>query len=609
MENKHSLLKFITCGSVDDGKSTLIGRLLFDAHLVFKDQLDALTSQKDNFALLLDGLKAEREQNITIDVAYRYFSTKKRKFVVIDCPGHEQYTHNMVTGASNAQFAVLLIDASKGLTEQTLRHIAIVHMMGIQDVMIAINKMDLVNYAQSTFNHIKSDFLSKLRNHTFHTIEFIPLSALKGENIIELSKKMKWYHGDSFLSYIEKIEPSSNDETRDQSLFMPVQLIMKSSNTRYYCGKIAKGTLSCGDSVYVMPSRNLTKIAHIYSPNKEITTAKAGNNVCVCFEKEIDASRGDFLCKSIEEPPISNSFNSDVIWMSNEPLHLDKGYLFISNCLTTTATITNYNQCGIIGKQHNSMSHTVKKNELIKCKISTSAPVAYFTFNRCSRGLGGFILVDRATNDTVACGMMTELINNGSIIFSQSFSITKTMRSEMKLQKPCIFWLTGLPSSGKSTIANQLENELFVRGKHTFVLDGDNIRLGINKDLSHSEKDRQENIRRIAEIAKLFVNAGIIVIVAAISPYESERNFARSLVDADEFIEIYVSTPIAECERRDVKGLYKKAKMHEIIGFTGVDAPYEIPTRPELVIDTQMVSLQESVDRILNYYAKICNNE
>jgi bifunctional enzyme CysN/CysC len=629
-ENKE-LLRFITCGSVDDGKSTLIGRLLYETKMVFKDQLMALkaeakykrTEEEIDFSLLVDGLQAEREQGITIDVAYRYFSTDKRKFIIADTPGHEQYTRNMATGASNAELAVILIDARNGVLTQTKRHTFIVTLLGIRHIIVAINKMDLINYKKDTYEQIKSDyikFINELKNKDYlalntqnlslENIYFVPISALKGDNIVKKSNNMSWYLGKTVLEFLNTITPTLNTHSMPNNLNdnfrFPVQYINRPDPTfRGYCGTITSGIIKTGDKITVLPSKTETKIKAIIPPVhyetgiKNSKFAYAPMTVTLITEDEIDISRGDLIVKSDNIPDMNDCFEVFVVWMGEEPLVTDKIY----NIKRATTFLTGYFEEILFKVNINTLEQektdSLNLNEIGYCKINLSRIIAFDPY-LLHRQTGSFIIIDRITNNTVGAGMILKKSVSRNVIWHKT-KISKQDRVKIKGHKPCIIWLTGLSGSGKSTIANVLEEKLVRMGLHTYLLDGDNIRHGLNKNLGFSKKDREENIRRIAEVSKLFVDAGLIVVTCFISPFKKDREFARSLVEKDEFIEIFIDAPVEVCEKRDPKGLYKKARQGIISEFTGITSPYETPDAPDIHIKTDMLSIEESVEKILTY--------
>jgi len=605
-QEEKSMLRFITCGSVDDGKSTLIGRLLWDSKLIFEDQLAALEAdskrvgtQGENidYALLLDGLQAEREQGITIDVAYRFFSTDKRKFIVADTPGHEQYTRNMVTGASTADVAVILIDARKGVLTQTKRHSYLVSLVGIRKVVIAINKMDLVTYSEAVFEKIKADYEAFAGQLGFEDVTFIPISALNGNNIIEAGSSTPWYHGPMLMAYLETVKVDSGAATRP--FRFPVQWVNRPNlDFRGFCGTIASGSIRPGDAVVVPSSGQLSRVKRIVTMDGDLEEAVAGQAITLTLEDEIDISRGDILSESQKRPDFADQFEAKLVWMHEEPLLPGRGYLIKSGAQTIPAQVTELKYKVNINTLEHQAGKTLGLNEIGICNVSLGKAIAFDPYAE-NRSTGNFILVDRMTNATVGAGMIDFALRRATNIHWQAVSVDKRSRALMKEQKPCILWFTGLSGAGKSTIANLVEKKLRSLGKHTYLLDGDNVRHGLNRDLGFTDADRVENIRRVGECAKLFVDAGLIVLVSFISPFRSERDMAREMVENDEFYEVYVSTPLEVCEERDPKGLYKKARSGELKNFTGIDSAYEIPARPEIVVNAAEATAEELAEEIV----------
>jgi len=604
-----SLLRFITCGSVDDGKSTLIGRLLFESKMLFEDQLAAVeadsvkwgTQGEDmDFALLVDGLAAEREQGITIDVAYRYFSTARRKFIVADTPGHEQYTRNMVTGASTADAAILMVDARKGILTQTKRHSFLVSLIGIRHLVVAINKMDLMDYSEKVYNRIVDEYRDFARQIGLETITFIPMSALKGDNIIAPSERMPWYRGATLMGYLETVEV--DDELMQQSPFrMPVQWVNRPNlDFRGFAGQLASGVIHPGDKVRVLPSGRESHIERIYTHDGDLEQAVAGQSVTLTLTDEIDVSRGDVLAVADNPPSVADQFEVSIVWMNDEPMLSGRTYLMKIGTKTVSATITDIKyQVNV-----NTLEHIAAKklvlNAIGVCTISLDQNIAFDPYAE-NHDTGGFILIDRLSYNTMGAGMVHFSLRRSQNITMQHVDVNKQARQRLKNQKPCVLWLTGLSGAGKSTIANMLEKKLYARGHHTYLLDGDNVRHGLNKDLGFTDTDRVENIRRIAEVAKLMVDAGLIVISAFISPFRSERDMARNLLESQEFIEVHVDTPLEVAEQRDVKGLYRKARKGQLKNFTGIDSPYEPPVNPECVLNTTEMSPEEAADQILAF--------
>ena len=587
------LLRFLTCGSVDDGKSTLIGRMLYETRVIFDDHIDSVTrasrrhgttGDEVDLALLVDGLEAEREQGITIDVAYRYFATARRKFIVADTPGHEQYTRNMATGASNADLAVLLVDARKGVLTQTRRHAYIAHLLGIRHVVVAVNKIDLVDFDQARFDEIVADFRGFSAGLDFETSVAIPLSARYGDNLTVPSERTPWYRGPTLLSHLETVPVGADLVSRP--FRMPVQWVNRPNlDFRGLSGTVASGRIGTGDPVVVAASGQATTIARIVTADGDLPDALAGDAVTLAFADEIDASRGDVIVAPAARPEVSDQFAAHVVWMNDAPLFPGRPMLLKAGTRTVTATVSEIKHRVDI----NNLSHLAAKelhlNEIGFCNLSLSAPIAFDPYEM-SRETGGFILNDRLTNATLGAGMILFGLRRASNIHWQALDVDKGARAAIKGQKPAILWFTGLSGAGKSTVANLVERRLHAEGRHTYVLDGDNVRHGLNRDLGFTEADRVENIRRVAETAKLFVEAGLIVLVAFISPFRSERQMARDLMAEGEFIEIFVDAPIDECRRRDPKGLYAKADLGQIKNFTGIDSPYEAPEHPEMRIDT-----------------------
>ncbi|MBI1393438.1 MAG: sulfate adenylyltransferase subunit CysN [Alphaproteobacteria bacterium] len=606
-----SLLRFITCGSVDDGKSTLIGRLLYDSKMIFEDQLAALEadSKRDgtqgdsiDFALLVDGLAAEREQGITIDVAYRFFATQKRKFIVADTPGHEQYTRNMATGASTADAAILMIDARKGILTQTRRHSIIATLLGIRHLVLAINKMDLVGYKQSVYDQIVADYLEFAKALPGNLeITPIPISALAGTNITERAAETPWYTGPNLMDFLETVEIAKEAETLP--LRLPVQWVNRPNlDFRGFSGQITSGRVKPGDKIRSLPSGRETTVTRIVTLDGDLSEAVAGQSVTLTFADEIDTSRGDIISAGDQPPEVSDQFQVKLLWMNEKPLLPGRRYFLKSGAKTVSATV-NAPKHGI---DVNTMSETPARTlELNQIGVTTLAldqaiPFDPYTQNRLT---GSFILIDRQTNDTVALGLIDFSLRRAANIHWQALDITREALAEQKAQQPAVLWFTGLSGSGKSTIANALQKRLFGMGRHTFILDGDNVRHGLNRDLGFTDADRVENIRRVANVARLMTDAGLIVLVSFISPFRAERQMARALMAEGEFIEIHVDTPLDVAEQRDVKGLYKKARAGEIRNFTGIDSPYEPPLNPELRLDTVDRTPEEAAEEILKFLA------
>ncbi|MEJ5992469.1 sulfate adenylyltransferase subunit CysN [Ramlibacter sp. PS3R-8] len=603
-----SLLRFITCGSVDDGKSTLIGRLLYESKMLFDDQLAALEAdsrkfgtqgEQLDFALLVDGLAAEREQGITIDVAYRFFSTDRRKFIVADTPGHEQYTRNMVTGASTADIAAILVDARKGILTQTRRHSYLVSLMGIRKVVVAINKMDLVGYSQQVFDKIVEEYRAFAKQVGLEEVTVIPVSAFKGDNIVEPSEQMPWYHGTTLMGYLETVEI---DESRMQKtpMRLPVQWVNRPNlDFRGFAGTLASGKVELGERIRVLPSGKESTVTRIVTFDGDLRQAVAGQAVTLTLADEIDISRGNVICSAMAPASVADQFEATLIWMHDEPLLPGRPYLVKIGTQTVTASITDIKYQVNVNTLEHVAAKTLELNAIGICNLSMDRPVAFDSYAE-NRETGGFIIVDRLTNNTVGAGLLHFALRRSHNIHMQHVDVNKEARARVMGQKPCVLWFTGFSGSGKSTIANMVEKQLHAMGRHTYLLDGDNVRHGLNKDLGFTDADRVENIRRVAEVARLMVDAGLIVLTAFISPFEAERAMARSLVGEGEFIEIFVDTPLAVAEQRDVKGLYKKARRGELKNFTGIDSPYERPSEPQLVLDTTRISPEDAAGQVLD---------
>ena len=602
-----SLLRFITCGSVDDGKSTLIGRLLYESKMLFEDQLAAVEADSKkfgtqgdaiDFALLVDGLAAEREQGITIDVAYRFFSTDKRKFIVADTPGHEQYTRNMVTGASTADVAILMVDARRGILTQTRRHSYLVSMLGIRHIVVAINKMDLVDYSEKVFRDIREDYSAFAAQIGLEDVSFIPLSAFKGDNIIEPSDAMPWYHGSTLMAYLETVE--IDDARMQRAPFrLPVQWVNRPNlDFRGFAGQVASGVIRPGDRIRVQPSGRESTVARIVTHGGDLAQAVSGQSVTLTLADEIDISRGDVI-STVEAPAeVADQFECTIVWMHDEPMLAGRPYLLKIGAKTVTATITDIKYQVNVNTLEHVAAKKLELNAIGVCNLSLDRSIAFDAY-RDNRDTGGFILVDRLSNNTVGAGLLHFALRRAHNIHVQHVDVDKAARSAQKHQKSCVLWFTGLSGAGKSSIANLVEKKLHALGHHTYLLDGDNVRHGLNKDLGFTDADRVENIRRVAEVARLMVDAGLIVLTAFISPFKSERRMARSLMGDDEFIEIFVDTPLEIAEQRDVKGLYKKARRGELKNFTGIDSPYEAPENPELRLETPQLSLDAAADAVI----------
>ncbi len=603
-----SLLKFITCGSVDDGKSTLIGHMLYDAKLLFTDQeraleLDSKVGSREgkiDYSLLLDGLMAEREQGITIDVAYRYFTTDNRSFIVADTPGHEQYTRNMAVGASFADLAVILVDATKGVLIQTKRHARICALMGIKHFVLAVNKMDLIDYDKHRFEEIKEDFLRLVANFNLETVQVIPVSATEGDNVTKPSMNTTWYDGPALLPYLEEIDVGL--DTNEDGFVMPVQRVSRPNHTfRGFQGQIEAGSISVGDEIITLPSKEKAKVKSVLVTDKEKDSAFMGQAVTIQLDREVDVSRGCVLAKD-KELEIADMLTASILWMDDTELVEGRNYIMKLGTKMLPATVMSIKHKIDINTGKHITADKLFKNEMAQCDIALSENMVFDKFKN-NKALGSFILIDRVTNMTSACGVIEHSLRRSTNVVWQDTDITREIRAKQKGQKPLTLWFTGLSGSGKSTLANEVEKRLVAMGKHTMLLDGDNIRHGLNKNLGFKEADRVENIRRIAEVAKLMNDAGLIAITSFISPYRKDRENAKEII-GDGFIEIFVSTPLEECEKRDVKGLYKKARAGEIPNFTGISSPYEEPVNPDIEIDTSKYSIEEATDMVMKKIMK-----
>ena len=601
----------LTCGSVDDGKSTLIGRLLLDASLVFDDHVAALSRDSKTHgtvagdvdpALLVDGLEAEREQGITIDVAYRYFGTPRRRFIVADTPGHKDYTRNMVTGASTSDLAILLVDAEKGLLEQTRRHAFICSLLGIRQFVLAVNKMDLVGFDERRFAEIAESFAQFASRFPACDVAAIPVSALHGDNVVRASARMPWYQGLPLLHYLETVAIDTRPNA--MSLRLPVQYVNRPDATfRGYAGTVVSGVLHKGTEIVIPRTGVRTKITRIVTMDGELESASAADAVTVVLADAVDVSRGDIISSTDKPPQRADAFATHLVWMSESPLLPGRNYLLKAGAQTVSAMVTELKYRVDIETFDHLAAKELQLNEIAFVNIATAEPISFDPYDE-SRETGGFILIDRHSNATVAAGLIRFGLRRAANTYFQSFEVTKEARARLNAQKPALLWFTGLSGAGKSTIADNLERKLHALGKHTFVLDGDNVRHGLNRDLGFTEGDRVENIRRVAEVAKLFVDAGLITLVAFISPFRAEREMARDLVAPGEFIEVFVDTPLAACEQRDPKGLYKKARRGELRNFTGLDSPYEPPLNPELTLDALKESPGDLADRIIDFMQK-----
>ena len=603
------LLRFITCGSVDDGKSTLIGRMLYESQMLFDDQLSALKNDSKklgtqgdgiDFALLVDGLAAEREQGITIDVAYRFFSTEKRKYIVADTPGHEEYTRNMATGASTADVAIILIDAKQGVLTQTRRHSFIVSMVGVKKVLLAVNKLDLVDYSEEIYRQIVSDYSDFAENALdIESITAVPISALLGDNVVDKSENTPWYNGETIMQYLENIEVQN--QRKQASFRMPVQWVNRPNpNFRGFSGLIASGETKIGDKVRVHPGGKESTIESIVTWEGELQQASAGQSVTITLNDKIDVSRGDVIATPTDPCGESDQFQSRILWMSADAMIPGRQYIFKSNTQSATLTLGKLKHRIEVNTLDHLPAKTLELNEIGVCNISLDKRIAYDSYGD-NQTLGGFIVIDRLTNNTVGMGLIDFALRRSENIHWQKMDVSKESRAEQKSQTPKIIWFTGLSGSGKSSIANILEKKLQALGKHTITLDGDNMRHGLNRDLGFTAADRVENIRRVGEVAKLMINSGLICITSFISPFESERKMARSLVSEDEFVEIFIDTPLSVCEERDVKGLYAKARSGKIPNFTGISSPYEPPKKPEIRIDTTKLSAEAAANQIIEF--------
>ncbi len=603
-----SMLRFITCGSVDDGKSTLIGRLLYDSKMIFEDQLEALSNdskkvgtqgQDIDFALLVDGLAAEREQGITIDVAYRFFNTEKRKFIVADCPGHEQYTRNMVTGASSADLAVVMIDARKGVLVQTRRHSYLCHLIGIKNIVLAVNKMDLVDYDQATFDRIVADYAAFAEEIGIESFTAMPISGFRGDNItIAPSENTPWYDGPSLVEHLESVEVLA-DVAADKPFRMPVQWVNRPNlDFRGFSGLISTGSIKPGDAVRVLPSGKTSTVKSIVTFDGELDEAVAGQSVTITLNDEIDCSRGDVLCVADNPPETADQFEATLVWLNDEDMHVGRGYWLKLGTQTVSATVQQPKYRIDVNTMDELAAKTLSLNDIGVAEVYSDKPLVFEAYET-NRTLGGFILIDKITNATVAAGMLNFSLRRSQNVHWQATDITREHHANMKNQTPRVLWFTGLSGSGKSTIANEVEKKLALMNRHTFLLDGDNVRHGLNKDLGFTEADRIENIRRVGEVARLMTDAGLIVLTAFISPFRAERQMVRSMLEDAEFIEIFVDTPLEVAEKRDVKGLYKKARSGELKNFTGIDSPYEPPLKPEITVNTVAMTPEEAADHII----------
>ena len=603
---KKSLLRFITCGSVDDGKSTLIGRLLFETNTLFEDHLTQLESDSKksgtqgkelDFALLLDGLEAEREQGITIDVAYRFFTTENRKFIAVDTPGHEQYTRNMITAASTAELAIILIDARKGMLTQTHRHSYLCHLIGINNFILAINKMDLVDYSEDIFKKISYDYSEFAKKIGIKNFSAIPVSGLRGDNITYSSNNTPWYGGSTLMSQLENLQNSKKSE-RKAGLKMPVQWVNRpNSNFRGFSGKIVDGAVKSGDRIRILPDGKLSEVSKIFVSDQEVVQAKTGESITLTFKDEVDCSRGQIITAAEHPIEVADQFESKIIWMDEEELVPGRSYYLKIGTQTVSVTVSNPKYQINVNTMEHIACKTLTLNTIGVANITIDRPIAFTPYEQ-NKELGGFILIDKISNSTAAAGLINFALRRSQNIHWQATDIDRDERAKQKNQKAKVVWMTGLSGSGKSTIANALDKKLTQRGFHTFLLDGDNIRHGLNKDLGFTEADRIENIRRIGEVAKLMTDAGLVVITAFISPFQLERDMVRGMMKSGEFFEVFIDTPMHIAEERDVKGLYKKARAGELRNFTGIDSPYEVPKAPEIHIDTTRLTVDEAAKEI-----------
>ncbi|HRE33734.1 MAG TPA: sulfate adenylyltransferase subunit CysN [Sphingopyxis terrae] len=604
---RKSLLRFITCGSVDDGKSTLIGRLLYDSKMIFEDQLAALEADSKrvgtqggeiDFALLVDGLAAEREQGITIDVAYRFFTTEKRKFIVADTPGHEQYTRNMVTGASTADLAVILVDARKGVLTQTRRHSFLAHLLGIRHIVLAVNKMDLVGYDKAVFDRITLAYRAFASEIGITNFTAIPISGFKGDNITALSANTPWFKGPALVDHLETVEIGGTaDEAKP--FRMPVQWVNRPNlDFRGFAGQLASGKVKPGDAVRILPSGKTTTIDRIVTLDGDLDEAVAGQSVTLTLADEVDCSRGDVIAAADAPPETADQFEATLVWMADEAMIAGRAYWLKLATQSVSATVQAPKYEINVNTLDRLAAKTLDLNGIGVVEVSTDKPITFEAYAD-NKTLGGFILIDKLTNATVAAGMLHFSLRRAQNVHWQAGDIDRDMRANLKNQRPALLWFTGLSGSGKSTIANLVEKKLHRMNRHSFLLDGDNVRHGLNKDLGFTEADRIENIRRVGEVAKLMTDAGLIVITAFISPFRAEREMVRAMLPEGEFLEIFIDTPLAEAERRDVKGLYKKARAGQLKNFTGIDSPYEAPEAPEIRIDTTAMTAEEAADLIV----------
>jgi bifunctional enzyme CysN/CysC len=603
-----SLLRFITCGSVDDGKSTLIGRLLYDSKMIFEDQLSALEAdskwvgtqgQEIDFALLVDGLAAEREQGITIDVAYRFFATEKRKFIVADTPGHEQYTRNMITGASTADLAVILIDARKGVLVQTRRHSYLAHLIGVKNIVLAINKMDLIDYDQARYEAILADYSAFAASIGIAAFTAMPMSGFKGDNVTTRSPNMPWHSGPTLIEHLETVELDVTSAAA-KPFRLPVQWVNRPHlDFRGFSGLIASGSVKPGDAVRILPSGKTSTVARIVTMDADLDQAVAGQSVTLCLSDEVDCSRGDVISVADTPPQVADQFEATIVWLDDEAMTPGRAYWLKLGTQLVSANIAAPKYQINVNTMEQLAAKTLELNAIGVASLRTDKPIVFEAYDD-NRSLGGFILIDKISNATVAAGMLKFSLRRAQNVHWQALDISREAHASLKNQKPAVLWFTGLSGSGKSTIANLVEKKLNRMNRHTFLLDGDNVRHGLNKDLGFTDTDRIENIRRVGEVAKLMADAGLIVITAFISPFRAERQMVRDMLPDGEFIEIFIDTPLAEAERRDVKGLYKKARSGQLKNFTGIDSPYEPPLKPEVRIDTNALTPERAADLIVD---------
>ncbi|MBU2580737.1 MAG: sulfate adenylyltransferase subunit CysN [Alphaproteobacteria bacterium] len=602
------ILRFLTCGSVDDGKSSLIGRLLFDCQLIHDDTLASLTAESRQFgttggkldlALLVDGLQAEREQGITIDVAYRYFSTPRRKFIVADTPGHEQYTRNMATGASRCDLAIILVDARKGILTQTRRHSCIAHLLGIEHVILAVNKMDLIAFDEERFTEIDNAYRAFADELGIAKVTAIPLSALDGDNISRRSDRMPWYEGPTLLEKLESVDVSS--AAAAAPMRMPVQWVCRPDlDFRGYAGTLTSGSVRTGDNVVALPGARSSIVTRIVTADGDLESATAGDAVMLTLADEIDISRGDVICLKNDRAEVADQFSADIVWMSEQPLLKGRPYILRCGQQTTICQISELKHTLNVENLDHIANRKLELNEIGLCNLTVTKPIVFDHYHD-NRSTGGFILIDRVTNETVGAGMIRFSLRRAHNVHWQAVDIHKSARSTLKHQRACCLWFTGLSGSGKSTVANLLEKRLYTQGRHTYLLDGDNVRHGLNRDLGFTDADRVENIRRVTEVARLMVDAGLITLVSFISPFRAERRFARERFEGEEFLEIFVDTPLKICESRDAKGLYAKARAGEIKNFTGISSPYEAPDAAEIVLPGGAKSPEDLADDIVAF--------